>query len=153
MGKHIHLLSETDDETRTATCANCGPVQLVSDGKGHWRCKKKKAADEAAYRKRHRVQHAEYAKEYYVRTGGLAQRKSTLKQYDLTPEQYDAMVVAQGGVCLLCHKPPPEGQRLRVDHSHVTKRNRGLLCNNCNRGFGLLGDDVEVLLRAIKYLS
>jgi hypothetical protein len=29
---------------------------------------------------------------------------------------------------------------------------RGLLCSNCNRGLGLLGDDLEGVLRAVEYL-
>jgi hypothetical protein len=30
---------------------------------------------------------------------------------------------------------------------------RGYLCNNCNRGIGLLKDDVEVMKKAIEYLE
>jgi hypothetical protein len=151
MGKHVHLLSDVDVENRTAICAHCGPTELVSGGKSGLRCKiVKRAGDKTARRTEYM---REYGKNYYERTGGLAQRKATLKQYGLTPETFDAMVVAQNGVCLLCLKPPPEGQRLRVDHVHGTKAPRGLLCNNCNRGLGLLGDDVEVLQRAVAYLS
>lgn len=29
---------------------------------------------------------------------------------------------------------------------------RGLLCSNCNRGLGLLGDDLEGVLKTVEYL-
>jgi DNA-directed RNA polymerase subunit RPC12/RpoP len=44
-------------------------------------------------------------------------------------------------------------KRLAVDHDHKTNRVRGYLCNNCNRGIGLLKDDVEVMQKAIDYLE
>lgn len=42
---------------------------------------------------------------------------------------------------------------LSVDHNHTTGKIRGILCNNCNRGIGLLGDTPESLLKAYKYLK
>jgi hypothetical protein len=70
-------------------------------------------------------------------------------RYGLTPEMEAAILVDQGGVCGLCGGPPP----LVVDHCHKTKMVRGLLCSRCNRGLGMLGDDVDGLLRALTYLS
>ena len=43
--------------------------------------------------------------------------------------------------------------KLVVDHCHATGTVRGLLCHNCNRALGLLHDNTEVLLNAIKYLE
>ena len=55
-------------------------------------------------------------------------RARALKQNDgLTVEDYNARLVAQGGVCAICGKT--ETGYLRVDHDHVTGRVRGLLCN------------------------
>lgn len=42
---------------------------------------------------------------------------------------------------------------LCVEHNHTTGRIRGLLCNNCNRGVGLLKDNLNILKRAIIYLQ
>lgn len=55
-------------------------------------------------------------------------------------------------VCDCCGGPP--GKRaLHVDHDHVTGVFRGWLCHNCNLGIGRLGDTIEALDRAIKYLQ
>lgn len=72
-------------------------------------------------------------------------RRKRLKKYNLTLEQYDEMVAAQGGLCKICNRPPPGGQILAVDHDHSCCPQklqscgeciRGLLCNYCN---GVLG--------------
>lgn len=64
------------------------------------------------------------------------------------------MLEAQEGVCAICGKPEtkPNAKYLAVDHNHETGVIRGLLCNNCNRALGLLGDNVETLQNAINYL-
>lgn len=40
-----------------------------------------------------------------------------------------------------------------IDHKHTTKKFRGHLCHNCNRGIGNFKEDIERLWRAIEYLS
>lgn len=39
-----------------------------------------------------------------------------------------------------------------LDHCHVTNIFRGWLCGSCNRGLGLLGDDVEGVTKILEYL-
>ena len=39
------------------------------------------------------------------------------------------------------------------DHCHETKKFRGWLCNTCNSGIGILGDDIPSLKRALDYLQ
>lgn len=59
-------------------------------------------------------------------------RKYTLKRkYGVTIEQYDATVQLQNNACAVCLRTPPEVV-LCIDHDHVTKRVRGLLCRWCN---------------------
>ncbi len=65
----------------------------------------------------------------------MEHRKSLLKyRHGITPEQYDAMLAEQGGVCAICGEPPVIGfnKRLHVDHDHKTGKRRGLLCMHCN---------------------
>lgn len=50
-------------------------------------------------------------------------------KYGLLPDEYDAMVAAQGGKCAMCYEVY---ESLAVDHDHDTGEVRGLLCNRCN---------------------
>lgn len=81
-------------------------------------------------------------------------RKAALKRYfDMTPEQFEELNTAHGGVCSICGKPPPEGSRLHIDHDHTTGEVRGLLCPDCNQGLGRFKDSEAHLLAAIAYLG
>lgn len=72
-------------------------------------------------------------------------------RYGITVEEYDHLFAIQGGVCAICKKPCPSGKRLAVDHDHLTKRIRGLLCRSCNLGLGHFS--IETMRGAIKYLE
>lgn len=60
------------------------------------------------------------------------------------------MVADRDGRCDICMTKPSAA--LCVDHDHVTGEVRGLLCGSCNRALGLLGDNLEGVMRAVKYL-
>jgi hypothetical protein len=96
----------------------------------------------------------------------LARRLSYVAvQYNLTPEQYQALLDAcprhpKTGkpVCMGCQRNQPRC----VDHDHrccpgkvsCGKCVRGLLCNPCNKGvLGHLRDDVEALYRLADYVN
>ena len=82
-----------------------------------------------------------------------ARRKSDLwLTYGLTPEAHRALHDQQDGMCAVCGKRATK-RALHVDHDHETGVVRGLLCNNCNRGIGLLKDDPAVLRAALAYLE
>lgn len=66
--------------------------------------------------------------------------------------QYDAMLVAQSGLCAICGTPPTD-RRLAVDHDHKTGEVRALLCQLCNRALGHMKDDPELLRAAARYLE
>lgn len=74
-----------------------------------------------------------------------------MRNYGLTPEQYETMLATQSGACRICERPSV--QTLAVDHCHITGRVRGLLCVSCNLGLGNFRDDTGFLARAIEYLG
>jgi len=45
------------------------------------------------------------------------------------------------------------GSRLVLDHDHDTKIFRGWICSSCNLGLGKLGDILEGVMKAVRYLS
>lgn len=76
----------------------------------------------------------------------------------MTAARYAKMWKEQDGLCAICHRPETAVMRhgivqsLAVDHDHETGEVRRLLCQRCNTGLGLFGDDPERLMDAAKYL-
>jgi len=89
------------------------------------RWKKRNPGKMLEYARRYRAKH-QAASNARTRAGHLR------RKYGITPAQYDEMFARQGGVCAVCGRPPMT-RRLAVDHDHVTKRVRGLLCFHCNK--------------------
>jgi hypothetical protein len=82
-----------------------------------------------------------------------AQRRCHMQAtYGITPEEYDALLRLQNGVCKICGRTAGK-RRLSVDHDHATGVVRGLLCNPCNVALGLLDENPETLRSAIRYLG
>jgi hypothetical protein len=96
----------------------------------------------------------------------LRSRRESLARYGLTFEEFDVMLAAQGGRCKICGTTEPGDVRAgprgwHVDHYHTCcntrKRScgkcfRGIICSNCNRALGLLGDDEAVVQAMLDYL-
>lgn len=75
-------------------------------------------------------------------------------KYGLEPEQKQSMINQQNNCCAICGYV--FGQKkgdMKVDHCHTSGNVRGLLCDLCNRGIGMLKDNVENLQNAIQYLN
>ena len=76
------------------------------------------------------------------------------KHYNITLEDYNQMFADQEGRCGICGTHQTECKKaLAVDHNHETNEVRGLLCDPCNLGLGKLGDNVEGLEQAMRYLN
>ncbi len=69
--------------------------------------------------------------------------------YGLTLEEYDQMVVVQGGQCAVCGY----FTKLVVDHSHADGHVRGLLCDDCNKAGGLFKENPAILRKAADYFE
>lgn len=86
------------------------------------------------------------------------ERQASKRGLSLT--QLSDMFHAQSGGCAICgrgertkHPLSQKVMELSIDHCHVTGRTRGLLCDRCNRGIGLLQDDPELLRKAATYIE
>lgn len=75
-------------------------------------------------------------------------------KFGLSAEEQNAMLVSQNYCCAICKVNQVELiRRLAIDHDHDTKVIRGMLCDKCNRGIGLLQDSISILETAVKYLK
>jgi hypothetical protein len=81
------------------------------------------------------------------------QRGSRIRSYGISTEEYDQMLLDQNGVCYICNKKPSDKRALDIDHNHETGEVRGLLCSQHNRAIGLFDDSINLLAKAIEYLS
>ena len=113
-----------------------------------------KAKNDEWHRK-NRERLVEVRREFYrlnPEAAKLKGRKSALKaKYGMTVEDYDALLKLQKGRCAMCKQK--YGRTLHVDHDHRTNVVRGLLCQRCNMGIGLLQDSINLLQSAIDYLK
>lgn len=55
-------------------------------------------------------------------------------------------------VCECCGRPP-NGRGMCLDHCHETREFRGWLCMSCNTGIGQLGDNIDGVKNAMRYLE
>jgi len=80
----------------------------------------------------------------------IRKREMRLKrEYGISVSDYVAMETAQNKRCALCDK----FTKLVVDHNHLTRKVRGLLCHYCNRGLGFFSDNALVLSKAAEYVK
>lgn len=76
----------------------------------------------------------------YLAAGGkdVPYEQVLKREYGITLADYNALLRRQAHRCAICRRPEQvkyrngEVRRLSVDHDHVTKTVRGLLCHRCN---------------------
>src|SRR4051794_16106571 len=76
---------------------------------------------------------------------GYSSSIESVERYDLSWEEYNALLTAQDGQCAICQHPDVVVGPLKVDHDHGTGRVRGLTCLGCNTGLGCFRDDPVLL--------
>lgn len=69
-------------------------------------------------------------------------------EYKLTEDQFYDLLEEQDNRCAICK----EEKRLIVDHDHISKEVRGLLCYSCNTALGIFKEDMYTLLSAVDYI-
>jgi len=150
-----------DVADRSPTCAVRGRAVAFTNEQHRKRYaedpehRERKLAANRVYRAEHRERLNELWRDRW-RTNAVYRERHALTRigrlYGLSEEQYRRLLAEQKGVCAICRRPP-QRRALCVDHCPVTKQVRRLLCDNCNTGLGLFGDD-PVRLRAVAaYLS
>lgn len=135
-------MTEHERKHLPGTCAQCG-ARKASRGVGL--CK----LCDIVKRKSPQTRQ-EYRRSWHIRN-----------KYGMDDAEFEAWWIVFKGKCGICGselKMPTltRGQALDVvaiDHDHTTGRVRGLLCNGCNKGIGLLREDVNILKNAIDWIN
>jgi hypothetical protein len=122
----------------------CGTLRSYINGCRCSLCRSSNAKNAAEYRK--------------TPKGQKIIKNSNLKKYGITVDEYESMHDAQNGLCAICKKPETKTNqygkiRLAVDHCHESGKNRGLLCMNCNRALGLVGEDLKTIQAMYEYIK
>jgi 5-methylcytosine-specific restriction endonuclease McrA len=145
-------------------CKTCSGIsQKIYSSQDHIRKRKNEAAirwNRENKEKRFRIikKHYYSNRENILRRGrGRTYSRLGIKNNDgsqFTTDNYESAFRTQSGKCAICGRHQDElGHTLNADHSHTTKIFRGLLCNQCNQGIGLLGDDKKRVLEVFLYLK
>lgn len=132
----------------------------------------KRRALQAKCQKRWNEKNAEWLKKYREEWRNVDRKKnpekwrakehawSLKRKYGVTVEWYDEQLRKQGGVCAICQRPETEAAkktgrvwRLAVDHSHDSKKNRGLLCAKCNTSLHRIEKFPDWGIKAQRYLD
>jgi hypothetical protein len=90
----------------------------------------------------HEVSMERYRRAYYL-----------LNTFGISVEEWDRVLINQSGRCALCSKEMNGRTEPAVDLDRETRRMRGLLCSCCKNGVSAFKDSIEVLKKAIEYLS
>jgi hypothetical protein len=91
---------------------------------------------------------------YKIRTKDYSKDTYLIAKHNITLEQYKNLLTNQNNKCKICGAEQGTlNKELFVDHDHETGKIRGLLCQNCNFGIGLLKDDISILEKALEYLK
>lgn len=124
----------------TKSCSKCGKLHRLCEYKGNT------SGKHPFDRNGNRLRRPECSDCGRMANNGKEEAKKVAKTLGIP---YKA---PEGTCCALCGKPAGS-QPLVFDHCHRTNTFRGYLHNSCNRSMGVLGDDVEGLLRALNFLN
>lgn len=92
--------------------------------------------------------------EYPVYSKEYIKNNTLKKKYNITLDIYNQMLIDQNNTCAICSRHANElPKSLDVDHCHNTGKVRGLLCGKCNMGIGYFQDNVDIINKALVYIT
>ena len=97
----------------------------------------------------------EIDRQYYSNNPKVVRDRQLRMKFGITLVQFEEMLLAQGMSCAICKTKTPGGRwnSFQLDHCHVTKKVRGILCVPCNKALGHFKNNVDSLRSAIEYLT
>lgn len=142
------LPCERQYETRRMKAINATEKQCT-------KCKKTLPVE--MFSKKDAYYHLSRCRECLNRLRADAQLRQNLREYGLTIEEYERLLESQNGGCAICggystHSHGEKRTPLVFDHCHETGKFRGLICNQCNRAIGMMGDSADRIEKVARYL-
>lgn len=154
LNKPRHSISNVNPVDKTGDCAICGPVDVkFSDRRPKPRCGNEARETGRRHRAKDKVtgRHLPYHRDYNRR-----------KKFRLEKGGVERLIAEANDQCQICHTPVV-WETARIDHDHAccSDKNaptcgyciRGILCQSCNTGIGLLGDSPARLMAAARYID
>lgn len=131
---------ETHPGSKRYVSGACAACAVAAQKRWALKNKAKVRANQRAWRERNKAAHQRMV------------RKGHYEKAGIDPTLAEAARAAHDGKCECCGSGN-RGRGWCVDHDHSTGRIRGILCHQCNTAIGQLGDTLESVLRAVKYLQ
>jgi len=111
-------------------------------------------------RKENPERYKKYAEKYHHLNYVQYQARRTARKYGLSYNEYIEMIKKSNDKCAICNREERRNlgkkeklTQLCIDHSHSSKKVRGLICYGCNLLLGYAEDNIEFLKSAIQYLE
>lgn len=133
-------------------CKYCNKEVSLSD-KSHW-VRKLSRTNVSGYSEMCRFRIREYDRTSMKKKPDVYRDRKLKSKFGISLAQYNELLKYQNEVCAICNQKCKV--RLAVDHNHITKEIRGLLCGSCNRAIGSLkvdSLDIKLLESAIEYIK
>jgi DNA-directed RNA polymerase subunit RPC12/RpoP len=127
-------------------CTKCGLEKPLSEF-----CKQKLGKDglKSSCKKCGSESYKNWAKQNWEK-----RRNINLKwSYGIDFSHFKQIKEAQNNKCAICSTSFENEKHTHLDHDHDTNKIRGILCNHCNRGLGAFKDSIQLLTKAIEYIS
>lgn len=120
--------------------------RIDHDRKAYAKFKQRYIDNAVKWRKNNPEKYKESVKKFFKRSPEKHREYTIKSRYNLTPEQFNVLLLEQDNRCAICRVKPD--YILSIDHNHKTDEVRGLLCQRCNMAVGFI--EIEGLLRKIQ---
>ncbi len=97
--------------------------------------------------------HRQMCREWTANNRNHIRDNELKREFGMAPDQYDAILVAQGGHCRFCSRTPLKYKSLAVEHNHKTGVIRGIVCVNHNNMIRHVEENLGRLSEIVNYLA